>query len=290
MEKTGERVRKSGFRLFFEFNKYFHESLSVSPFLFPLPHLPPPFLCFWTENQKALCISLIMKQKPSFTQERLSSEGFHPWPCQSYAAAAPQPCSCLATYPTDLDSDTTLQTLFPRLTLDMPYHYRLAWQSLHCVWPQLLSWPDPGPDPQTCLITVLIHQTGLLPDLGCHHWASQLASPRRCRAAPLLVRILASTSLVLPLSLRLPGTAHELARQPHCFLPELWPQLIPYNVQGLTGPHHNGNVAQEPSFHPLLFSKGLAFSPYKEKGGRMQLLANKAVKSCVHLSYNCTEI
>lgn len=190
----------------------------------------------------------------------------HTWPCT--------PLICTLTLP--------WQTWFPRLTSDMPCHYRLAWQSMHCVWRQLLSWPwthrlSPQLDPQTCLIAVLIHRTGPLPDLGCHHWASQLASPRRCRAAPLLVRIPASTSLVAvpPLPLLLPSTARGLAQQPHSFPPELSPQLISYNLQGLRGSHHNSNVAQESSFHPLLFSQAFTFSPYNEKGGRMQLLQTR---------------
>ena len=113
--------------------------------------------------------------------------------------------------------------------------------------------------------------------LTCYHGLTCQPAIRTWQplAHPLLVRILSPTSLFTMLPQLFPGTARGLAQQPHGFPPELWPQLIPHNVQGLTGSRQNSNVAQESSFHPFLFSQGFTFSPYNEKGGRMQLLQTR---------------
>lgn len=151
----------------------------------------------------------------------------------------------------------------------MPCRYRLAWQSLHCVWPQLLSWPNPGPDSladSSAWSADLPHHCTHPPD-----WA--LAWPQlpsldllACITPPLQGCTLTGKDPRIyqpcrcaPLSLLLPGTARGLALQPHGFPSELWPQLIPYNMQSLTGSCHKSNVAQESSFHPLLFSQGFTF-------------------------------
>lgn len=66
-------------------------------------------------------------------------------PGLSYVAAALQICPCLAMYNLELVTYSNSQIWLPGLTLDLPHHDGLVWQSLDGVWSWLLfpdlSWP-----------------------------------------------------------------------------------------------------------------------------------------------------
>lgn len=82
-----------------------------------------------------------------------------------WAMLQQQPCLWLAVCPIDLDPDLNLQTWFCSLTLDLPPHNRLTWQSTLLV--------DPGYCHQTCLTPPHSHTVGVHPllvksCLPCH--------------------------------------------------------------------------------------------------------------------------